>query len=122
LTPLLTKSFAALGAIAGYLIVRAAVDGVEAAGGNADPLIGVADSMGADPGGMLDVVLVGVAEVRAGGTFAFGDPLTADAKGRAIKAEAAAGASVRTIGVAHADADEGDIVPIHVVPGILGPA
>ncbi|OKP69632.1 hypothetical protein BTE77_27940 [Ensifer adhaerens] len=117
---MLTKSFPALATVAGYLIVRAAGDGVDVATGNADPLIAVGDSMGADAGSMLDATLSGIAEVRAGGTFSFGDLLTADAEGRAIKAEPVAGILVRTIGVAHADADEGDIAPVHVSPGAIG--
>lgn len=120
MTPVLTKSFPTLAAVAGFSIVRAAVGGVQASGANTHPSIGVADSMGAAAGGMLDVVQAGWGEVRAGGPVAFGDPLTSDAQGRAIKAVPAAGVVVRTIGFAMADADANDIIAVHVVPGTLG--
>jgi hypothetical protein len=51
--------------------------------------IGVTDNMGAlNAGDLCDVHLAGLYEVEAGAPFAAGDPLTADAQGRAIKAVA----------------------------------
>lgn len=120
MTPVLIKSFAALAAVASFSIVRAAVGGVQASGANTHPLIGVADSMGAELGGIVDVVQAGWGEVRAGGTIAFGDPLTSDAQGHAVKAVAVAGTVVRTIGFAMADADANDVFPVHIVPGSIG--
>ncbi|PRA87929.1 hypothetical protein CQ054_05890 [Ochrobactrum sp. MYb29] len=122
MTPTFIKSFLALAAVAGHLIIKAGVDGVSVATSNTDPLIGTADSMGAPADAMLDVVQGGHGEVRAGSTFAFGDPLTADAQGRAIKAEPAAGKLVRIIGFAMQDAVENDIVPYHVAPGCIAAA
>lgn len=122
MTPTFIKSFRALVAVAGNLIVKAGVDGVSVAGSGTDPLIGTSDSMGAHADAMVDVVQGGHGEVRAGGTFAFGDPLTSDAQGRAIKAEPAAGTVVRIIGFAMQDADENDIVPYLFAPGCIAAA
>ncbi|ELT49071.1 MULTISPECIES: DUF2190 family protein [Brucella] len=122
MTPTFIKSFRALAAVAGYLIVKAGVDGVAVATSETDPLIGAADSMGAPADGMLDVIQGGHGEVRAGGTFAFGDPLTADAQGRAVKAVPVAGKLVRIIGFAMQDADENDIVPYLFAPGCIAAA
>lgn len=122
MTPVLIKSFAALTAIAGHVIVAAAEGGVNAATASTDPSIGIADSLGADADGMLDVTQVGWAEVRAGGSFKFGDPLTSDAEGHAIKAETEAGKTVRIVGIAQSDADKGDIAPLLVSPGLLASA
>lgn len=122
MTPTFIKSFRALVAVAGYLIVKAGIDGVEVASSSTDPLIGAADSMGAHADGMLDVIQGGWGEVRAGGVLKFGDPLTSDAQGRAVKAEPDAGEIVRTIGFAMSDAAENDIIPYHVAPGCIGAA
>lgn len=122
MTPIFIKSFRALSAIAGYLIVKAGIEGVEIAAAPTDPLIGAADSMGAPADGMVDVTQGGWSEVRAGAAFKFGDPLTSDTEGRAIKAEPVAGEIVRTIGFAMSDAAENDIVPYHVSPGCIGAA
>ncbi len=119
MTPLLIKSFAATVAIAAFSIVRADVGGVRAAAANADPLIGVTGSLDTEAGGMADLTQVGWAEVRAGGPVAFGDQLTADAQGCAVKAVPVNGVVVRTIGTAMLDADLGDVFPLHVVPGVI---
>ena len=78
----------------------------------ADPAAGVSDSQGSDAGGLCDVQMSQIAEVRAGGTIAAGDRLTASAGGRAVKAVKQAGAVVTVWGVAQRDALENDIVPI----------
>ncbi len=122
MTPTFIKSFRALAAVAGYLIVKAGVDGVAVATSETDPLIGTSDSMGAHADAMVDVVQGGHSEVRAGGTFAFGDPLTSDSEGRAIKAVPVAGKLVRIVGFAMQDADENDIVPYLFAPGCLAAA
>lgn len=121
MNPLLIKSYRVASAIAAHLIVAAAAGNeVTQATANADLLIGVAGSMGASAtGDMVDVVKVGREEVLAGGTVSFGDPLTSDADGKAIKAVPVASTIVRIIGFAEVDAEAGDIFPFHVAPGIL---
>ncbi|MEN5278705.1 hypothetical protein ABE527_17385 [Brucella sp. TWI432] len=119
MTPTFIKGFRTLTAVDGYSIVKAGVDGVTTAAASTDPLIGTADSMGAHADAMLDVIQGGHGEVRAGGTFAFGDPLTSDAQSRAVKAVAVEGSVVRIIGFAMQDADENDIVPYLAAPGCI---
>ncbi|WP_273792385.1 capsid cement protein [Brucella anthropi] len=121
-TPIFTKSFCSLVDVPAYTILKADVNGVSLASANTDPLIGASDSMGAPAGGMADCIQGGWSEVRAGGAFVFGDPLTSDDQGRAIKAEAKAGTVVRIIGHAMADAAENDIVPYLCGLGSIGAA
>jgi hypothetical protein len=111
-------------AIAGYLIVKAsAANGtVEIASAATDLLIGAIDSLGVEASGIADISLVGQGEVRLGGTVAFGEPLTADAAGKAIKALPANSTQVRIIGFAHAAGVADDIIPYHIAPGCLSKA
>lgn len=120
-TPILIKSFrAGAAAIAGFLILKFGAGGVaEVATAGTDPLIGAAGSLGAPANGMVDVTEVGWSEVRAGGNIAYGDPLTANNLGKAIKAVPVAGSVVRIIGFARSDASDGDIIPYLVAPGVL---
>jgi hypothetical protein len=117
--PLLIKSYAALAAVSGHLIIKAGIGGVAAAAGPTEPSIGFSDAMGAEAGGMLDVVQVGLGEVRLGGNVSFGDPLTSDAQGRAVKAVPVPGSVIRIVGIAQADGVENDIIPALAAPSVL---
>ncbi len=120
MTPLLIKAFRAAAAVGGNLIVAAAANGeVQAGAAATDLIIGVSDAMGADAGGMLDTVQAGWGELKLGGTVSFGDPLTSDAAGAGIKAVPVAGSVVRYACFAMSDGDDGDIIPVLVVPGII---
>jgi hypothetical protein len=57
-----------------------------------------------------------------GGAVAFGDPITSDAAGAAIKALPNASTQVRIIGFAHAAGVAGDIIPYFISPGCLSKA
>ena len=120
-SPILTKSFRAPAAIAGYLIAAAtgAGNSVRAANGPTDALVAAVDEMGAPAGGMADIDVVGISSVRFGDDVAFCDPLTSDAQGRAVKAEAIEGEIVRIIGFAMCDAGENDVGTYWIAPGIL---
>lgn len=120
-TPVLTKSFrVGAAAITGFLIMKFGAGGAaEVASAGTDPLIGAADSMGAPAGGMVDVTEVGWSEVRAGGNISWGDPLTANNLGKAVKAVPVAGSVVSIIGFARSDASDGDIIPYLAAPGVL---
>lgn len=120
MTPKLIKSFTALAAVAGCLIVKAGAGGVAQAAGSADLSIGISDAMGAALGGQLDVVQGGWAEVRCGGVVAFGDRLTSDAQSRAIKAVAGV-AAVNIVAIAMGDGVADDIIPCLVVPSMISP-
>ena len=120
MTPLLTKAFFSANAIAGYLIVAGAAGNVlSLATGPTDSLIGATDPLGVDAGKMADIVQVGEGEVRCGGDVDFGDPLTADANGKAVKAVPVEGAVVRIVGFAQGDGAEDDIIPYLAAPGVL---
>lgn len=121
--PTFTRSYEAAAAVTGYLIVKFADPGndqtVEVADGNTEPLVGVADSMGAELGGMLDVHRGGLVSVRLGGAVNAGDPLTSDASGKAIAAAAAASTTVRIIGYADQAGVADDIIDVMWAPGLL---
>jgi hypothetical protein len=59
----------------------------QVANGQAAPLMGITGSLGAVAGVMSDVIRSGPTELEYGGVVTFGDPLTADIAGRAVKAE-----------------------------------
>ncbi len=115
MTPLLIKSFPASAAVAGYRIVVLGAGGAAQAAAATADVVGVSDSLGADAGGMLDVLMVGLGEVTCGGNVAAGKPLVADAQGRAV--QAVAGAGVRIVGYALAAGAVGDVIPLHIAPG-----
>lgn len=119
--PLLTQSYRTAAAVAGYLIVahgataRSAVLATSAT----DALIGAVGELGSFDGGMADVVKAGVSSVRLGGSVANGDPLTANAAGKAVKAVKTAGANVRIIGFAESPGEADDVIDYFVAPGFL---
>lgn len=121
--PTFTKSYLAAIAVLGRSIVAYA-DGannstVEASSAATDFGFGVADTLGAEAGQMLDVHRAGLAEIELGGTVAAGDPLTSDASGKAIRAVAAAGTTVWIVGYADGPGVVGDYIDCFVAPGVL---
>lgn len=103
--------------VAGRRIVTLTGDDYEAAQASAasDALIGISTETGAPDGGRLDVIIDGVSNVEYGGTVAAGDPLTADAQGRAITA--ADGDNV--VGRALIAGVSGDIGSVIIAPFVL---
>ncbi len=115
-----TKNCTAGGAIAHRRIVKFGVsDGVVLQGTAAtEALIGVTDCPGgAASGERIDVVRQGFTEVEFGGTVTRGDPITADASGKAVTATPAAGVNNGIVGWAEVSAVSGDIGLIFVSPG-----
>jgi hypothetical protein len=100
--PMKIKTFTAEGAITAKRIVKvgASDGGALQAAGSTIPFLGVSDSIGAASGKSCDVITHGFADVEYGGVVAYGDPLTSDSVGRAVKAEFAAGQIVHIIGFA----------------------
>lgn len=121
--PTFTRAYAAGAAIAGYRIVKfsdsAASNTVSQADSNTAPSLGVSDAMGADLGGMCDVHRGGLISVELGGSVNTGDPLTADADGKAIAAVAAAGTTLRIIGFADEPGISGDVIDAFLSPALL---
>ena len=121
--PAFVKSYEASAAITGRRIVKfsdvSASTKVALAAAATDPAIGVSDAMGADAGGQCDVHLAGLVSVELGGTVTAGQPLMADAQGRAIAATATAATTRRVIGIAHAPGVIGDIIDVWLTPSLL---
>jgi hypothetical protein len=116
--PMKTKTFTAEGAITARRIVKvgAADGGALQAAGSTIPFLGVADSLGAASGARCDVHTHGYADVVYGGVVAYGDPLTSDANGKAVKAEFAAGQVVHIIGFAMVAGVADDIGSMRIQP------
>lgn len=118
----LTVSYEAAAAIGACLIV-AFVDAANSskvgpAASATAPLAGTTGRVGASAAGqMVDVEKLGVAQVTLGGAIAAGDPLTANAAAKAVKATVA---GQRIIGFAEEPGVADDIVNYLVAPGVLG--
>lgn len=112
----LQKTFYAGATVAANRIVKPGADNTKVVVGAAatDKLIGVSDNLGAASGETLDVILDGIALVKAGGTVAMGDLITSDATGQGV---ATTTASNRIIGVAMEDAVSGDLFGVRLSPG-----
>jgi hypothetical protein len=111
-TPILTQSFTAGGAIGANRIVapHGSNAGQVVQSNASGALFGVCTQPGgAASGERVDVQLQGTARVVAGGTVAFGAPVTADANGAAVAAAPAAGANARVLGFALEAAASGDL-------------
>jgi hypothetical protein len=102
MNPGLTKNYSAGADIAARLIVKpGASDGlVVAAAGATDGILGVTTDIDVKSGEPCDVIHAGIALVKTGAAFAFGDPITSDGNGKAIKAAPAATATDRILGYA----------------------
>lgn len=118
---LLNTNHVAQGAIAAFRIVKpgTADRTLVQAAASTDALIGVMESVAPGAGERCDAVRVGVARLEYGGTVAAGDPITADANGRGIKAVPAAGSNVRIVGFAEVAAVSGDIADVLLAPGVM---
>lgn len=117
----LIKSFRAAGVVSGLHLVAASATDKEVVTASAatDPILGIADTFDTDATDMADVILFGPVPAVAGGNIDFGDPVTADANGRAIKAVPVPGSIVRYAGFALQDATTDDQFVVQVSPGIL---
>lgn len=112
----LQKTFYAGATVAANRIVKPGADNTKVVVGAAatDKLIGISDNLGAASGETLDVILDGIALVKAGGNIAMGDLITSDATGQAVVTTTA---SNRVIGVAMEDGVSGDLVGVRIAPG-----
>ena len=114
----LYKTYAVSGELAPHrLVTLVGASTVAQADSSAKSLIGVADELGKQSNGHADIAMSDLPEVEAGGAFSFGDPLTSDAEGRAVKAESS-GACIIGFALASA-ATAGEIVPFLFAPGYL---
>lgn len=114
---LLTKSFLAGAAIPANTLVKFSADNtVVPAAAATDLIIGVSSELPTDSGAMCDVVMAGIADVKAGGAITRGVLVTSDASGEGVAAAPAAGVNNRVLGPALVTAADGDIVPVLVMP------
>ena len=114
------KNFIAETAVGAFLIVaHGAADGaVKLATAPTDLIVGVSEDIPHSIGERIDVNRSGPERVRYGGVVTRGAPLTADAQGRAVVANPAAGANVRIIGFAEVAGVADDIVEIFIAPQV----
>lgn len=109
-------NYTAEGALAKNRIVCfGATDGtVKQATAATDGMIGVTEGFAYAAGERADIVRSGFADVEYGGTVTRGQPLTADAQGRAIAAAPSAGTNNRIIGYAEVSGVVGDIGSVFI--------
>lgn len=118
----LQKGYTAALAIPAFTIMKfGAADGVvtPATDGSAY-LVGVQAELDCAQGDRASATMIGnIEDVRFGGNVTRGQPLTADAQGRAVAAAPAAGANVYCIGFAEVSGVLGDIGSVIIHPFIL---
>jgi len=121
--PKLIRSYTCSADVAAKRIVKfsdaASTSKVAQAAANTDPLWGVSDAMGGKSGGLVDVIVSGLAEVQLGGSVNAGDPITSDGSGKGVACAGAAGETRRIVGYAEAPGVAGDIIQIVVDRGVL---
>ena len=119
--PTLTKNYTAEGAIAAHRIVKfgAADGGVAQAAARTDLVIGVNEALPVAAGERVDVIRAGIADVEFGGNVTRGQPVTADADGKAVVAAPAAGVNAHIVGFAEVSAVAGDIAPVTLARGVM---
>lgn len=115
---ILQKTFYAGADVAANRIVKPGADNTKVIVGAAatDKVIGVSDNLGAASGETLDVILDGIALVKAGGSISMGDLVASDGTGQAV---ATTTATHRYIGVAMEDAASGDLIGVRIAPGLI---
>jgi hypothetical protein len=112
--PEFIKTYDAGAACTAYQIVKYTSTDyqVQPASASTDALAGVTTEIAAASGERVDVISLGVAYVKAGGTIAPGDPLTSDSNGAAIKAAPATGVNAQCIGRARYSGVSGDVIEV----------
>lgn len=111
--PLLIKTFTAGAAIEPYRFVKLSADGtVITAAAATDPIIGATDELATVSGDRADVILAGIATLKAGGVIARGALVTSDSTGQAVTASE----DDRNAGIALVTAAENDLIPVLIAP------
>lgn len=118
LTPVLTKTFNAGGAIPAYSWVKFGADDrtVVVAAAATDAIIGLSTSLPAASGERVDVILAGIGEAVLAGNVTRGGLVTSNSAGACVAAAPSAGANNRVGGTAFASGVSGDVIPVLVVP------
>lgn len=108
------KSFNAGGALAANSIAKVGANdyGVLPAAAATDKLLGITTEIPATSGERVDVALLGVADLKLGGTVTRGDLITSDASSNGVTSAPAAGVNHRIVGVAQVSGVSGDLIPV----------
>lgn len=119
----LRKTYTAAAAVAANRIVKftATPGEVVQAAAATDKLMGISHpaNVGVDVGRRIDVALSGIEPLQFAGICAAGDPVTADADGKGVKANPAAGTQCRIIGYVQVATAAGDIADVLIAPGFI---
>jgi hypothetical protein len=110
--PLLQKNFLAGAAIAPFRILKISAPGtcIQAAAAT-DLSFAISNEVGPAAGERFDAIVIGIAYLEAGASFASGAKLTSDAVGRGVTAAPAAGVNNEVIAIAiDAAGAVGDVV------------
>lgn len=121
-TGLLQKGYTAAVDIPAHRLMKfAAADGqVTLAVDGSAAIIGVQSELDVEAGDRASAAMVGnIEDVEFGGNVSRGQPLTADAQGRAIVAAPGAGANAYCIGLAEVSGVAGDIGTVIISPFIM---
>jgi len=112
MNPGLIKTYEASGAVPGNCIVQAGpVEGtVVAASGSAGSFLGVSGQLAAADGAAVEIVHSGIVDVQLGASVSFGDWITSDDLGCAVKAAPGQGETCEVIGKALETGSSGDII------------
>lgn len=115
---ILTKCYDAGGALNANSIVKfgAADLQVFQAAAATDKLMGVTTEISTVSGDRVDVVLLGIAEVKLGGTVTRGDRITSDASGNGVAAAPSAGTNNWVVGTALISGVAGDLISVIIGP------
>lgn len=116
---MLIKTYTAEGAIAARRFVKyGAADRVAAqAAAATDAIMGVSERLPVTAGERVDIIKSGPAEIEYGGPVTRGDWLTADAAGKAVKADPAVGANLAIGGQAELSGVAGDYGLVNIALG-----
>jgi hypothetical protein len=123
---MLKKPFKASAAILPYTLVMfgSADDTVSQATSASSLVIGATAEIGittaeVTAGSYVDVVLCGIAEIKAGANVTRGQKLISNGSGQVITAAASAGVNVQTIGIAMKSGVTGEIIPVLLSQGVM---
>ena len=107
--PILIRNYTAAAEVRENAIVAVGTNDNEVVSATAatDDIIGVSTNIPSASGARCDVIHVGIANVRLGGTVARGKYVTAGAAGVGVQASTG-----RVVGIALTSGVEGDIIPV----------
>jgi len=123
LNPTHVRNYTAGGTVTSRRLVKFDGSGdIVLAAAATDSIIGASADVDVADDGPCDVILGGVARVKAGGTITRGAQVTSDSAGKAVAANPDPTDTVRVAGIALESAVDGDEIDILLAPGSLSDA